>query len=63
MEFGDAAVVARALGTNKRDDIKATLVLGQGEASFGCGPIRLAHLWAGGVETATHLQREPQDRL
>src|SRR5262249_56134173 len=63
MDSRDTVMVGIALGADEGEDIEAKLVLGQGQASFGFGPVRLPHLRTRRIKAAPHLEGEPQDRL
>jgi hypothetical protein len=63
VDCGDTAVGAGALLADAGHDIAAKRVLGQRQASCLFGTVRGMPVRAGRIETAPHLESEPQERL
>src|SRR5712691_2954370 len=58
IDVRQTAVLRVAQGANPRDDIEATLVLGEGQAALGFRTVGTAARRTGAVETAPDLEGE-----
>ena len=63
MDFWDTAVVAIALLTNAGDDVETKRVLGERQSPCVFRAVGVVHVRTDLVETAAHLESEPQDRF
>ncbi len=59
VDLGDGAVLGVAEGAEVGDDVQAELVLGQGVAALGLGPVGLQVAWAVGGVAAADVEHQP----
>ena len=63
VDLGDAAVLGIAEPADRRHDVEAELVIGQGEVGLGLGAVGAEEAGAGGIGTASDRQGQPEDAV